>query len=146
MNDQGPEINLRIAALIPDDFVPDINQRLSLYKRISQATDEQQLKDLQIEMIDRFGLLPQQVKNLFEQQALKQSIAHLGIKKIDMGEQSGNIEFSKETQIDPFTLVQLIQAMPQQFKLQKGDQLKFFVSSNSPEERFSRLNELLIDK
>jgi len=71
MDNHGPEINLRLAAIIDSDYVPDINMRLSLYKRIASCTDDDQLRDLQIEMIDRFGLLTNSCKNLFQQIFLK---------------------------------------------------------------------------
>jgi len=142
MNNHGTEINLRLAAIINADYVPDINMRLSLYKRISSCQENSELRDLQIEMIDRFGLLPNSCKNLFQQTQLKLKIEPLGIKKIDMGEKGGNIEFAKDTTIDPFVMVQLIQTMPQTFKLVKGDQLKFFIESEK-EERFERLDEIL---
>src|SRR6185312_6363726 len=58
------EIELHVPALIPDDYLPDINARLTLYKRISSARDEEELRELQVEMIDRFGLLPEPVKHL----------------------------------------------------------------------------------
>ncbi len=60
----GPEINLRVPALIPDDYLPDVHARLIMYKRIANAADEDGLKELQVEMIDRFGLLPEPTKNL----------------------------------------------------------------------------------
>ncbi|BCE01791.1 transcription-repair coupling factor [Marinicellulosiphila megalodicopiae] len=142
MDNHGPEINLRLAAIIDADYVPDINMRLSLYKRISSCKTENELNDLQIEMIDRFGLLTDPCKNLFKQTALKLQVEPLGIKKIDMGDKGGTIEFSSQTTIDPFILVQLIQSMPQMFKLNKGDQLKFFIESEK-ETRFERLNEIL---
>ncbi len=72
------EIELHVPALIPDDYLPDINARLTLYKRISSARDEEQLRELQVEMIDRFGLLPDQVKNLFAVTQLKLAATTLG--------------------------------------------------------------------
>ena len=63
--DHGTEIDLKVAALIPEDYLPDVHTRLIMYKRIASTTDIEALKSLQEEMIDRFGLLPEQVKNLF---------------------------------------------------------------------------------
>ena len=65
------EIVLHMPALIPDDYLPDVHERLTLYKRIASADDKAALRELQVEMIDRFGLLPTQVKNLFATAALK---------------------------------------------------------------------------
>ena len=84
--DTGTEVKLHVPALIPDDYLPDISTRLVLYKRIAQARDAAQLRDIQVEMIDRFGLLPDAVKNLFTCALLKISAQQLGISEIDMTE------------------------------------------------------------
>jgi hypothetical protein len=63
--DHGPEIDLQSPALIPDDYLPDVHSRLILYKRIASARDEGELRELQVEMIDRFGLLPSRSKTYF---------------------------------------------------------------------------------
>src|SRR3546814_1529355 len=60
----GAQIELHIPALIPDDYLPDVHTRLTLYKRIASARDGEALRELQVEMIDRFGLLPAPAKNL----------------------------------------------------------------------------------
>ncbi|MFK5289069.1 TRCF domain-containing protein, partial [Glaesserella parasuis] len=62
---QQVDIELRVPALLPDDYLPDVNMRLSFYKRIASAESDEALKDLKIELIDRFGLLPEATKNLF---------------------------------------------------------------------------------
>jgi hypothetical protein len=62
---QGPEVELGVPALLPADYVPDVHTRLTLYKRIASAGNEAALRELQVELIDRFGLLPDYAKNLF---------------------------------------------------------------------------------
>ncbi|MBM2829840.1 MAG: transcription-repair coupling factor, partial [Gammaproteobacteria bacterium] len=91
--EHGAEINLHIAALIPEDYMPDVHARLIMYKRIASARDENELTDLQEEMIDRFGLLPEPVKNLFQITTLKLKANPLGIRKIDLGKQGGRLHF-----------------------------------------------------
>src|SRR5690606_10550693 len=88
----GPEVNLRVPALIPDDYLPDVHSRLILYKRIASAADEDGLKELQVEMVDRFGLLPEATKNLMRLTLLELQAEKLGIKKIVAGPQGGRIE------------------------------------------------------
>lgn len=139
----GPDINLRVPALIPSDYVPDINTRLTLYKRISSAENADELKELQVEMIDRFGLLPDPVKYLFRQTELRQRLEPIGIERLDIGLNGGSIEFSKDTTVDPFTLVQLIQSMPHRFKLKNGTQLRFESESPTPEARFDSVDEII---
>ncbi|WP_027910361.1 transcription-repair coupling factor [Pseudomonas sp. URMO17WK12:I4] len=139
----GPEINLRVPALIPEDYLPDVHARLILYKRIANATDEDGLKELQVEMIDRFGLLPEPTKNLVRITLLKLQAERLGIKKIDAGPQGGRIEFAAETPVDPLTLIKLIQSAPNRYKFEGATLFRFSVPMERAEERFNTLEALL---
>lgn len=141
----GCEVNMHIPALIPDDYLPDVNGRLTLYKRIASAQDDNDLKELQVEMIDRFGLLPEPVKNLFRQASLKLRLTPLGIAKLDAGEQAGRLEFATETTINPFSLIKLVQAKPNTFKLEGGHTLKFKLPMQSIEQRFNQVEQLIND-
>lgn len=82
---KGVEINLNIPAIIPTDYIPDVETRLNLYKSIANCQTQQALDEHRMEIIDRFGLLPQQAKNLFAITSLKLRIEPLGIIKIDVG-------------------------------------------------------------
>ncbi|SHL77552.1 transcription-repair coupling factor [Phytopseudomonas punonensis] len=139
----GPEINLRVPALIPEDYLPDVHARLILYKRIANATDEDGLKELQVEMIDRFGLLPDPTKHLVRITLLKLQAERLGIKKIDAGPQGGRIEFAAETPVDPLTLIKLIQSAPNRYKFEGATLFRFSVPMERAEERFNTLEALL---
>lgn len=139
----GTEINLRVPALIPDDYLPDVHTRLILYKRIASAADEDGLKDLQVEMIDRFGLLPEPTKNLVRLTLLKLQAEKLGIKKVDGGPNGGRIEFAAETPVDPLTLIKLIQSQPKRYKFEGATLFKFMVPMERPEERFNVVEALL---
>ncbi|MES2818467.1 MAG: transcription-repair coupling factor [Pseudomonadota bacterium] len=138
----GPEINLRVPALIPDAYLPDVHTRLILYKRIASAVDEDGLKDLQVEMIDRFGLLPEPTKNLVRLTLLKLQAEQLGIKKVDAGPQGGRLEFAAQTPVDPLTLIRLIQSQPNRYKFEGATHFKFQVPMERPEERFNTLETL----
>ncbi|HSX70583.1 MAG TPA: TRCF domain-containing protein, partial [Pseudomonas sp.] len=139
----GPEVNLRVPALIPDDYLPDVHSRLILYKRIASAADEDGLKELQVEMIDRFGLLPEPTKNLMRLTLLKLQAEKLGIKKIDAGPQGGRIEFAADTCVDPLVLIKLIQSAPARYKFEGATLFKIQVPMERPEERFNTLEALL---
>ena len=141
----GPEINLRLPALIPEDYLPDVHARLILYKRIASATDEEGLKDLQVEMIDRFGLLPEPTKNLMRLTNLKLRAEQLGIKKVDGGPNGGKIEFEAETPVDPMTLIKLIQGQPKRYKFEGATQFRFLVPMERADERFNTV-EALFDR
>lgn len=137
------EINLRIPALIPEDYLPDVHNRLILYKRIANAKNSDELKDLQVEMIDRFGLLPQQVKYLFQVTELKFKLATLGIVKLDAGESQGRMEFGSQTSIDPYTMVRLVQTKPASYKLDGSNAFKFIFDMPDAQSRFSTINTVL---
>ncbi|SEH75740.1 transcription-repair coupling factor [Stutzerimonas xanthomarina] len=139
----GPEINLRVPALIPEDYLPDVHARLILYKRIANAADENGLRELQVEMIDRFGLLPEPAKHLVRLTLLKLQAASLGITKIDAGPQGGRIEFAADTSVDPMVLIKLIQSQPNRYKFEGATMFKFQVPMERAEERFNTLEALL---
>lgn len=112
MYKQPTEVDLQIATIIPDDYLPDVHNRLVLYKRISNAKNMNSLEELQVEMIDRFGLLPPETKNLFKVTSIKLKAEPLGIKKIELGEKGGKIDFYEKPAIDANQLIALIQKEP----------------------------------
>ena len=138
------EVNLRVPALIPDDYLPDVQGRLILYKRIASAQSAEELDELQVEMIDRFGLLPGPAKNLFRVSLLKIQAEALGIKKLETSASNGRVEFGENTTIDPFTLVKLVQSQPATYRLEGATKLKFQLAMESHEERFEAIEQLLL--
>jgi len=141
--ENGPEVDLKTAALIPEDYLPDIHARLVLYKRISSAETQEDLRDLQIEMIDRFGLFPEPIKTLFSVTELKQQAEKLGVKKIDANEAGGRIVFTKNPNINTEQLIRLIQTQPQKYKFDGADKLKFIIAFESTEQKLNFIHELL---
>ena len=121
----GVDINLHVAALLPDDYVPDVHLRLILYKRISACTSQEDLRELQVELIDRFGLLPDAAKNLLRIASVKRTASTLGIEKIDAADAGGYLVFGPQSHIDPVALVQLVQNDSRTFKLQGSHRLQF---------------------
>jgi transcription-repair coupling factor (superfamily II helicase) len=124
--DHGTEVDLGMPALIPEDYLPDVHTRLVMYKRIASASAEEDLRELQVEMIDRFGLLPDPVKNLFAATSLKLRAQPLGIRKLDVGDQGGRIQFSENPNIDFAHVIRLVQTRPKTYKLDPPDRLRFF--------------------
>ncbi len=137
------EVNLRIPALIPDNYLYDVHTRLILYKRIAGAKDSDALRELQVEMIDRFGLLPEPTKNLFKISELKLKAKQLGICKLEAGTESGHIEFGKEPLVDPLVIVKLVQTQPQNYKLSGANHFKFFADMDNEEAKFSTVERIL---
>ncbi|WP_221797993.1 transcription-repair coupling factor [Oceanobacter mangrovi] len=142
---QTADVNLHMPALIPADYLPDVNSRLTLYKRMANCDDDNQLRELQVEMIDRFGLLPDQVKNLFRQTSLKLKLTPMGIAKLDAGTESGRLDFSSETNINPFTLVKLVQTKPASYKLEGGHSLRFYFNMDTIDRRFNVIDQVLTE-
>jgi transcription-repair coupling factor (superfamily II helicase) len=120
----GAEVELHLPALIPDDYLPDVHARLTLYKRISSARDDEALRELQVEMIDRFGLLPDPAKHLFAVAALKHEATRLGIRKLDLGPAGGRVQFESKPNVDPMTVIQLIQKQPKHYAMDGPDKLR----------------------
>ncbi|MET0026166.1 MAG: transcription-repair coupling factor [Candidatus Thiodiazotropha sp.] len=141
--DHGTEIELNIPALLPEDYLPDVHSRLVLYKRIASARDSGELRDLQVEMIDRFGLLPEPAKNLFAITELKLRAHPLGIRKIEAGPKGGRLLFDETPKLDPTRLIMLIQQQPQKYRLEGGDKLRYLVAMEAPEARVKKIHELL---
>ena len=140
--DHGAEIDLHVPALIPEDFLPDVHLRLIMYKRIASVKSDSELSDLKEEMIDRFGLLPEQVRNLFEISKIKQKARPLGIRKIDLGLNGGRIFFEEKANIDPNAIIQLIQSDPTMYRLDGQDKLRIMMDLPDFESRLNVLNYL----
>lgn len=141
--DSGSEIELHLPALIPDDYLPDVHARLTLYKRIASAGDDDALRDLQVEMIDRFGLLPQAAKNLFAIAGLKLRAAALGVRKLDLGVAGGRVTFQPRPEIDPATIIHLVQRQPRVYKLDGQDKLRIAMELPEAADRLRAADELL---
>jgi transcription-repair coupling factor (superfamily II helicase) len=141
--DQGTEVNLHSPALIPDDYLPDVNSRLILYKRIAAAANDKELRNLQVEMIDRFGLLPRQVDNLFQVSKLRLRAQDLGIRSIDAGPEGGSIDFKGTTTVNPLNLVKLVQSDPRRYKLAGATRLRFEQQLPDIHDRFRYLEQLI---
>ena len=137
------EVNLHSATLIPEDYLPDVHTRLILYKRISSAPDQQALEALAVEMIDRFGLLPEPLQRLMRVTELKLAASQLGIVRIDLGEASGRFEFDERTEVDPFAIVQLVQSAPSTYRMDGATQLRIRAALPSFEQRAEFATKLL---
>lgn len=141
--DHGPEINLHIPALLPEDYLPDIHVRLITYKRIASAKNIDELRDLQVEMIDRFGLLPETAKTLIRITSLKLKASPLGIKKIDIGASGGRIIIGEKPNINPGNIIQLIQTQAEHYKLEGQNKLRISMDLEEQEIRFQTVEKLL---
>ena len=140
---QGTEIDLGIPALLPDDYVFDVHERLILYKRISAAKDIEALKDIRIELIDRFGLLPETAKNLFSVTELKLQTQDIGVKKIDATENSARIIFTENAKIDTMQLIHMIQTQTNLYKFNGKDTMHILCDMVDAEDRVKTIQQTL---
>jgi transcription-repair coupling factor (superfamily II helicase) len=141
--DHGSEIDLGIPARLPEDYLPDVHVRLMQYKRIASATSNEELRELKVEMIDRFGLLPDPAQTLFDVTALKLKVQPFGISKIEAGPRGGRMVFGAEPKFDPANLIHLIQTRPQEFKLDGQDKLRFFADLEDSSQRLEHVGQIL---
>ena len=139
----GVEINLHVPALLPDDYVPDVHLRLILYKRIASMRSTEELRELQVELIDRFGLLPEPAKTLMRVAAIKLRAAGLGIEKIDAADQGGYVQFSENADLDPMVIIRLIQNEGRTYRMRGATRLQFAGNFADLETRLGALDTLL---
>lgn len=137
------EINLHMPALIPDDYLGDVHQRLLFYKRISNTDHQEKLDNIRMELIDRFGIPPQPVKQLFAVHQLRLKAEHLGITKIDINTNGGYIEFSQDTPVQAMSIISMMQKHPTFFRMEGGQRLKVMVMLEDFQKRIQFINELL---
>ncbi len=141
---QGTEVDLHTTALIPNTYIADVHTRLILYKQIANAKTLDKLEEIQTEMIDRFGLLPEAVKSLFKVTELKLQAAILGVRKIDFGSQGGYLLFNETPNVNPAKLVKLMQTAPKTYRFD-GQRLRLFIAIPDFVERWQWLRNLLTD-
>ena len=136
--DVGTELSLSIPAILPEDYIDDPHSRLVLYKRISNATTTRQLDEIQIELIDRFGLLPDTAKNLFKAHEIRIKALPLGINSISVGYDKVSLQFIEQPNISPDKLIQLLQSNPEKYRFNGSNKL----TANVDEDNESPLQEV----
>ncbi len=140
---RGTEIDLQIPALIPENYLADVHLRLQCYKRIASTKTQTELDDIQVEMIDRFGLLPPPLKNLFAVSELKQKAEKLGILKIEANSKGGKIEFTEKPNIEPIKIIRLIQKQSAYFRLDGPTRLRFNLDAHERNDRLELIDRIL---
>ncbi|MEH6815535.1 MAG: transcription-repair coupling factor, partial [Pseudoalteromonas distincta] len=139
------EVDLKLAALLPDDYIHDVNARLGMYKRVASCANLDDMDELQVELIDRFGLLPDAAKNLFSLQQLKMQASNLGITKIEANPKGGYFEFSQDTKVNPSFIIGLIQSAPKVYKMDGANKLRFAISEANARERLKMVTAMIAD-
>ena len=137
------DINLNIPALIPENYMPDVNLRLTMYKRISSTKSKIEIKHIESELIDRFGELPEQTTNLLLMAHLRNQANTLGIKKIRMDRRYGRFYFDQSTTIEAQNIIDLIKREPDAFKMYPDQSLGFKGDFPLVLDRINQVNTIL---
>lgn len=138
-----PSINLGIPVLIPEEYVADLELRLGLYRRIATAKTIEELEELSIEMIDRFGSMPEGVDNLLEVMKIKQLCYVAGVDKVDAGPKGLVISFYKNQFKNPETLLEYISKNPFKTKLRGDQKIVLMEQWKKPQERIEKAHSFL---
>ncbi len=136
------EVELRLPALIPADYIPDVHARLILYKRIAGCTEASQLDELQVELIDRFGLLPDPARTLLEVAHLRLDALALGIRRAEAHAGGGRLVFNAKPKVDIGRIVALVQS-DSRYQFAGADTLRFTADLADGAERVAFVKTLL---
>jgi transcription-repair coupling factor (superfamily II helicase) len=126
-----PEINVNMSALLAEHYIPDIDQRMSAYRRLAKMIDLKQIVDFKSELIDRFGPLPDEATNLLFKIMLKVLAKNAGVSRLDMTNHSLVLSFSQTHQKNPAALVDMIMEAPERFNLSPDYVLKVRLANNN---------------
>ncbi|HFA6339423.1 TPA: transcription-repair coupling factor [Neisseria gonorrhoeae] len=136
------EIKLHSPALLPEDYCPDIHERLVLYKRLAVCETVQKINAIHEELVDRFGLTEQPVKTLIESHHLRLAAKELGIDAIDATSEAVTVTFGKHHCIDPTGIILLIQT-DKKYRLAGADKLRFAAGMENIEVRINTVKTVL---
>ncbi|MGB8991566.1 MAG: transcription-repair coupling factor [Desulfobaccales bacterium] len=127
-----PEIHLPLAAFLPEDYVPDVQQRLALYRRLSGRLTPDMVTELEAEFLDRFGPLPPEGRNLLEVVRAKYRLRQMGIKRLDMQDRGAVLHFAHPERLDLPRLIDLLKRRPQRYRLTPEQTLRVQLPESGP--------------
>ena len=143
--DLEPEINLPLSAFLPETYVPDIDQRLSLYRRLSKMNDLKELTGLKAEMTDRFGKLPEEANNLLLKIMLRILAVRSGCKRLDLIENYLKLQFSEAHQTRPFGIVEMVRQAGNRYRFTPDHVFKAQLTSGPTNALLSQVKNILIE-
>ncbi len=138
-----PEINIPLSAFLPESYMPDIDQRLTAYRRLARITDPENISELKAEMVDRFGKMPQEALNLLMKIMLRVLAVKAGVRRLDIGDRRLVLHFSPEHQKKPMALIEMAIQTPDRISFTKGDTMKVVLSSASPNGLLTQTKNIL---
>ncbi|MFN7039305.1 MAG: transcription-repair coupling factor [Alphaproteobacteria bacterium] len=137
------QINIGFAVLIPEEYITDLSLRLGLYRRVASLSSNIEIEEFGEEMIDRFGPLPEEFKNLLLTVKLKNICKELAIEKIDAGPKGVVLSFYKNNFKNPEALLNYVLKYPHKLKLRSDHKLVLLIESDQPLERFNLITKAL---
>jgi transcription-repair coupling factor (superfamily II helicase) len=137
------EVEMRVPALLPEEYVGDVHLRLALYKRIAAADGSDALDALTEELVDRFGPLPAPTQNLLRNARLRLRAKAVGIRRLDFGAHGGYLLFESDNRIDPTAVIKLLQDRSRAYRLDGALKLRISLELADESERYAFLDELL---
>lgn len=142
-HDWSPTINLGGSLLIPESYVEALDLRMQLYRRLAQLDSEEAIESFAAELIDRFGPLPEEVKQLVKVLHIKRLCKACGIERIDTGPKGAVISFRGNAFAKPEALLRHITQHPKQFKIRQDQKLVYMGNWNNPQQQFQRINQAI---
>ncbi|MFZ1985758.1 MAG: transcription-repair coupling factor [Desulfatitalea sp.] len=140
-----PEINLPISAFLPERYIADIDQRLSIYRRLARMSDLKEISALKAEMEDRFGRLPDEANNLLLKIMLKVLAVRAGCKRLDLTENLLQLQFSEAHQMKPFGIVEIVSSGKGRYRFTPDHLFKATLAAASPNVLMSQAKNILIE-
>lgn len=138
------EIDMHIPAFLPENYINDVNTRLSMYKRVASCKTTENFDDLKIELVDRFGNLPQEAENLFILSRLKQTATQLGISAIRGDATGALIKFEKTFKVDPQYIIGLVQKSKHgEYRITQADAVRYTLPESDKHPRLKLLEMVL---
>src|SRR5204862_3503398 len=126
-----PVISVTEEGFIPEDYVPEVNQRLALYKRLAGATGDPEIEDIRAELVDRFGALPEPARRLLDIVRIRVAARALRVEKIEAGEGRALITFAATTRLDPARLVHAIHDSRGRLKMKREFTIEASIAKGS---------------
>jgi transcription-repair coupling factor (superfamily II helicase) len=143
--DLEPEINLPMSAFLPETYVPDIDQRLSLYRRLAKMHDLKALSDLKGEMADRFGRLPEEADNLLLKMMIRILAIRAGCKRLDLSDNQLRLQFSEAHQAKPFGIVEMIRRGDKPYRFTPDHLFKTPLTPGAANSLLAQVKKILIE-
>ncbi len=140
-----PEINLPMSAYVAEDYVPDIDQRLSIYRRLAKMNELKEITAMKAELADRFGLLPEETENLLLKIMLRVLSVRAGVKRLDLYGQQLCLAFSETHQLRPLGIVQMLTTGKQPFQFTPDHQFKATLAKGTARAMLAQTKNILIE-